>query len=219
MVTIALADGKTYLVRYTLGSLRRLAWEYGIDLLSGAIPAIDAVSIGPLLYWGLRREHPEVTLDYVLDNFDTSHLTDIVLSVYADISCKTREALLAGEGKSKRKRKGQPMTVEALWAQAVYDFGVPPSEAWQLCMDEWVELQGRWLSGIERRAQELAILRNDILNQWSKKPRTVKERFPALFGEKPLTRKAEADEKAELAAKVRMWGQFFPARKRKQVEA
>jgi hypothetical protein len=71
-VTITI-DGKEYRVRFTLRALKDLQQDHGISVLSGNATG-DAGKLAAILYYGLRASHPEITLDWVEDNVDTTML-------------------------------------------------------------------------------------------------------------------------------------------------
>jgi hypothetical protein len=77
-VTIAIG-GQEYPVRFTLRVLKELQKDHGITVIGGTAELVtDAGKLAQVLYYGMRTANPEITLDWVEDNVDTSMLIGMI---------------------------------------------------------------------------------------------------------------------------------------------
>jgi hypothetical protein len=82
--------GKSYAIRFSLGTLKTLQKEHGISLLkSGAADLIDPEKLAVVLYYGLRDRNPDVTLEWVEENVEASTLLSMIPSLGKAISGRT----------------------------------------------------------------------------------------------------------------------------------
>jgi hypothetical protein len=72
--------GKDYPIRYTLRVLKELQKDHGVSVISGEATNIfaDIGKLAVILWYGLRTANPEITLDWVEDNVDTSMLVGMI---------------------------------------------------------------------------------------------------------------------------------------------
>jgi len=74
-------DGEEYRLRFTLGALKALDHDHGIKIMKGGDAMMDAVrdpgKLALILFHGLRTCHPEITIEWVEANFDSSMLLDL----------------------------------------------------------------------------------------------------------------------------------------------
>jgi len=93
-VQFAMGD-KTYSLRFTLRALKTLEQEHKISVMRGGDNMIAAVRdperLALILFYGLRGSHPEITLDWVEDNFDSGMLLDLAPVIAQAISGKPVE--------------------------------------------------------------------------------------------------------------------------------
>jgi len=76
---------RAYEIRFTLRVLKELQRDHGISVIRGAGDAMfDAEKLAIILWYGLREHQPELTLEWIEDNIDTSMLLGMMPSlVYA----------------------------------------------------------------------------------------------------------------------------------------
>jgi hypothetical protein len=71
----------TYRLRFTLRALKQLEHEHKISVLRGPESMVEAIrdpgKLALVLFYGLQANHPEITLDWVEDNFDASMLVSL----------------------------------------------------------------------------------------------------------------------------------------------
>jgi hypothetical protein len=72
--------GTDYPIRFTLRVLKQLQQDHGISVISGNFGETftDVSKLAVILFYGLRLGHPEMTLDWVEDNVDTSMLVSMI---------------------------------------------------------------------------------------------------------------------------------------------
>ncbi len=72
-------EGKEYPIRFTLRVLKELQRDHGVSVITGN-PDIfnDIGKLAVMLYYGLRTATPDITLDFVEENVDTSMLIDMI---------------------------------------------------------------------------------------------------------------------------------------------
>jgi hypothetical protein len=71
--------GQEYAVRFTLRVLKQLQQDHGINIISGSFDGLTDVSkLAVILFYGLRQGNPDITLDWVEDNVDTSMLVGMI---------------------------------------------------------------------------------------------------------------------------------------------
>jgi hypothetical protein len=90
-VTFELA-GKRYRLRFTLAALKALDQGHQIKVMRGGDSMIDAVrdpeKLALILYHGLLPNHPEITIDWVEQNFDSGMLLELAPVIGQAISGK-----------------------------------------------------------------------------------------------------------------------------------
>jgi hypothetical protein len=69
-------DGKEYPIRFTLRVLKELQKDHGISVISGSFADTmsDIGKLAVILFYGMRGANPEITVDWIEDNVDTSIL-------------------------------------------------------------------------------------------------------------------------------------------------
>lgn len=73
ITTITLRDGKEYDLTYPMRTLKAIKKELGISLLQGTgFGGIDEDRLPALLHYGIRENHPDVTLEHVEDYLNGS---------------------------------------------------------------------------------------------------------------------------------------------------
>ena len=84
---------KTYSLRFTLRALKALEHEHHIAVMRGGDNMVDAVrdpeKLALILFYGLQTAHPDITLDWVEDNFDSGMLLELAPVIAQAISGKT----------------------------------------------------------------------------------------------------------------------------------
>jgi hypothetical protein len=82
----------TYSLRFTLRALKTLEHEHDIAVMRGGEPMIaavrDAGKLALILYYGLKGAQPDITLDWVEDNFDSTMLLELAPVIAQAISGK-----------------------------------------------------------------------------------------------------------------------------------
>ncbi len=73
-------DGKEYPIRFTLRVLKQLQQDHGISVISGNFGETftDVSKLAVILFYGMRLGNPDMTLDWVEDNVDTSMLVSMI---------------------------------------------------------------------------------------------------------------------------------------------
>ena len=72
-------DGKEYPIRFTLRVLKELQKDHSVSVIGGNADLFTDVSkLAVILFYGLRTANPEITLDWVEDNVDTSMLVGMI---------------------------------------------------------------------------------------------------------------------------------------------
>jgi hypothetical protein len=74
--------GKEYRLRFTLTALKALASEHDVRIMSGGQQMLDNIRdadrFALILYYGLKAHHPEVTLAWVEETFDSAMLLELM---------------------------------------------------------------------------------------------------------------------------------------------
>ena len=87
---------KTYSLRFTLRALKTLEHDHEIAVMRGGdnmIAAVrDAGKLALILYYGLRGTQPDITLDWVEDNFDSTMLLELAPVIAQAISGKVADS-------------------------------------------------------------------------------------------------------------------------------
>jgi len=80
----------TYRLRFTLRALKVLEHEHKISVLRGPENIIEAIrdpeKLALVLYYGLKGSQPDITLDWVEENFDAGMLVSLAPVIAAAIS-------------------------------------------------------------------------------------------------------------------------------------
>jgi hypothetical protein len=88
-------DGKEFRLRFTLSALKSLDQGHQIKVMKGGDAMIDAVrdpeKLALILYHGLLPNHPNVTLAWVEENFDSGMLLELAPLIGKAISGKAVE--------------------------------------------------------------------------------------------------------------------------------
>ena len=88
-------EGKEYTLRFTMRTVAELTKKYGtvngvfekfIPLADGQATSEVFESLADLVSAGLRVNHPEITSDYVMDNFDIGDINNITNELIAALS-------------------------------------------------------------------------------------------------------------------------------------
>ena len=102
-------DGKEYVIRFTMRTIGELAAKYGnvssvfqkfSPMAGGQIGNDELTAIADLVSAGLKRNHPDITVDYVMDNFDIGDITAITETLVA--------AFMDVVGKGEAESGGEP---------------------------------------------------------------------------------------------------------------
>ena len=72
-------DGEKLELRFTLRTLKALNVEQGISVLKGGMGEVmtDPEKLAVILWYGVKTKRPEITLDWIEDNFDAAMLLDL----------------------------------------------------------------------------------------------------------------------------------------------
>jgi hypothetical protein len=105
--------GQDYVLKFTMRTIAELAKKYGsvndvfknfTPLAEGDITFESLETLAYLLSAGLKKNHPEVTPDYVMDSFDLSDINDIT----EDLLAALMDVLsVAGESDKKKVKKAK----------------------------------------------------------------------------------------------------------------
>lgn len=91
-------NGVEYRLRFTLRALKTLEHEHQISVMRGGEGVIEAVrdpeKLALVLYYGMRANHPEITLEWVEDTFDASMLLGLAPVIAQAITGRAAAATL-----------------------------------------------------------------------------------------------------------------------------
>jgi hypothetical protein len=81
-------NGKSYPIRFSLGALKALQRDHGINLLRGSSAAdmLDPEKLAVVLFYGMRGFDPKMTLEWVEESVDTRSLMGMIPGLSAAIS-------------------------------------------------------------------------------------------------------------------------------------
>lgn len=115
-VTIKLSDGKDYTLRLMGREVLELRQKHGVDILSKkGVETIDSSNIHEVALLAMRKTHPEVTLDYLLENTDSNDANELCIGMAALISNKPIEEIrFVAENPAKAKAQRMQEELEAI---------------------------------------------------------------------------------------------------------
>jgi hypothetical protein len=106
-VSITIGD-KEYPIRFTLRVLKQLQVDHGISVISASFldTLTDISKLAVILYYGMRAANPDITLDWVEDNVDTSVLVAMIPALTFAMSGRQNKPDGAGPNVERPKVNG-----------------------------------------------------------------------------------------------------------------
>lgn len=105
-------EGKEYTLQFTMRTIAELAKKYGTvngvfekfaPMIDGSVTFEALESLADLVSAGLRVNHPEVTAEFVMDNFDIGDINDMT----EDLLAALMEVMSSGKSAEAGKKSPQ----------------------------------------------------------------------------------------------------------------